>query len=271
VKDRRGREVAEPLPATDMGAPAAGVPTVRAAETAGLPDLQPLPSWGIGVRRAPRGDFLTFGANVWVSGNGPLVVEGFRREGERVMDAYQYFWEDGAPVGRTRVGQMEFDDRRGHEHWHFRQFAAYQLLAEDRTTVVKSTKEAFCLVPTDAIDLTLPAAELRPGNVGLWTSCGGRTDLWIREVLPVGWGDTYYQYVPGQSFNLTGVPNGTYYVKVVANPGHQLQELDYGNNVRLRKVILHGRPGRRWVEVPPWHGIDTEAQVARYGLGPFVA
>jgi hypothetical protein len=271
VKDRRGREVTEPLPATDMGAPAAGVPTVRAAETAGLPDLQPLPSWGIGVRRARRGDFLTFGANVWVSGNGPLVVEGFRREGERVMDAYQYFWEDGAPVGRARVGEMEFDDRRGHEHWHFRQFAAYQLLAEDRTTVVKSTKEAFCLVPTDAIDLTLPAAELRPGNVGLWTSCGGRSDLWVREVLPVGWGDTYYQYVPGQSFNLTGVPNGTYYVKVVANPGHQLQELDYGNNVRLRKVILHGRPGRRWVEVPPWHGIDTEAQVTRYGLGPFVA
>ena len=95
-----------------MGEPAAGVPTVRAADPAGLPDLQPLPSWGIGVRRARRGDFLTFGANVWVSGNGPLVVEGFRREGERVMDAYQYFWEDGAPVGRTRVGEMEFDDRR---------------------------------------------------------------------------------------------------------------------------------------------------------------
>ena len=113
------------------------------------------------------GEFLTFGANVWVSGNGPLVVEGFRLEGERVMDAYQYFWEDGAPVGRTRVGEME--PRRGHDHWHFRQFAAYQLLAEDRTTVVKSSKESFCLVPTDAIDLTLPAAELRPGNVGLWT------------------------------------------------------------------------------------------------------
>ena len=250
----------------DLGTRTTEVPTVDAAGAAGMPDLQPLPSWGIGVRRTKRGDFLTFGANVWVSGNGPLVVEGFRREGERVMDAYQYFWEDGAPVGRTRVGEMEFDDRRGHDHWHFRQFAAYQLLAEDRTTVVKSSKESFCLVPTDAIDLTLPAAELRPGNVGLWTSCGGRSDLWIREVLPVGWGDTYYQYLPGQSFNITGVPNGTYFVKVVANPGHQLQELRYDNNVRLRKVILHGRPGRRWVEVPPWHGIDTEGRVARHGL-----
>ena len=271
VKEGRdGRKRLATARTADVGTRDSGVPTVRAAGAAGLPDLQPLPSWGIGLRRTERGEFLTFGANVWVSGNGPLVVEGFRREGEQVMDAYQYFWEDGAPVGRTRVGEMEFDDRRGHDHWHFRQFAKYQLLAEDRTTVVKSSKESFCLVPTDAIDLTLPAAELRPGNVGLWTSCGGRTDLWIREVLPVGWGDTYYQYLPGQSFNVTGVPNGTYYVKVVANPGRQLQELRYDNNVRLREVIVHGRPGRRWVEVPPWHGIDTEAQVARYGLEAFV-
>ena len=34
----------------------------------------------------------------------------------------------------------------------------------------------------------------------------------------MGWGDTYYQYLPGQSFNITGVPNGTYYVRIVANP-----------------------------------------------------
>lgn len=267
---RRGREAARTTAGGDMGAPTPGVPTVRAAGDAGLPDLRPLPSWGIGVRRSRRGDYLTFGANVWVAGNGPLVVEGFRREGEAVMDAWQYFYEGGEPVGRAQVGEMEFDDRHGHDHWHFKQFAAYELLAEDRQTVVKSSKEAFCLVPTDAIDLTLPAAELQPGNVGLWTSCGGRNDRWIREVLPVGWGDTYYQYVAGQSFDISDVPNGTYYVKVVANPGHQLQELAYDNNVRLRKVILRGKPGHRKVEVPPWHGIDTEGWADRYGLGPFV-
>jgi Lysyl oxidase len=271
VRERRGGvlERAGRL-ATDDDGSSTPVPIVRAPARAGLPDLQPLPSWDITTRHMRRGDFLSFAANVWVGGNGPLVVEGFRRQGEEVMDAYQYFWEDGQPVGRARVGSMEYDPRRGHEHWHFMQFAAYQLLAADRATVVKSSKEAFCLVPTDAIDLTLPAAELQPGNVGLWTSCGGRSDLWIREVLPVGWGDTYYQYVPGQSFEITDVPNGTYFVKIVANPGRQLEELSYGNNVRLRKVILRGRPGHRRVEVPPWHGIDTEGWVERYGLGPSV-
>ena len=66
------------------------------------------------------------------------------------------------------------------------------------------------------------------------------------------------------------MPNGVYYVRVVANPGRQLVELTYSNNVRLRKVIISGKPGRRRVEVPPWHGIDTEGWVQRYGLGPFV-
>ena len=74
----------------------------------------------------------------------------------------------------------------------------------------------------------------------------------------------------GQSFDISDVPNGTYFVKVVANPGRQLQELTYDNNVRLRKVILSGKPGHRKVEVPPWHGIDTEGWADRYGLGPFV-
>ena len=231
-----------------------------------LPDLVPLPSWGIGVHRTRRGEFLSFGANIWIKGNGPMVVEGFRREGEPVMDAFQFFYRDGEPVGRAPVGELAFDPRHGHEHWHFKQFAGYQLLAADRKTVVVSTKESFCLVPTDAIDLTLPQAEWRPGQVGLFSACGGRDDLWIREVLPVGWGDTYYQYLPGQSFDVTDLPNGTYFIKVIANPGRRLYEAARGNNASLRKVILRGKPGHRRVEVPPWHGIETEGSVALRAL-----
>lgn len=242
--------------------PTPGVPADRAPDPSTLPDLVPLPSWGIGVRRTRGGEFLSFGANIWIKGNGPMVVEGFRREGEPVMDAFQFFYRDGAPVGRAPVGELAFDPRHGHEHWHFKQFAGYQLLAADRKTVVVSTKESFCLVPTDAIDLTLPEAEWRPGQVGLFSACGGRDDLWIREVLPVGWGDTYYQYLPGQSFDVTDLPNGTYFIKVIANPGGRLYEAARGNNASLRKVILRGKPGHRRVEVPPWHGIDTEGSIA---------
>ena len=36
--------------------------------------------------------------------------------------------------------------------------------------------------------------------------------------MPVGWGDTYFQFVAGQAFDITSVPNGTYYIEVGAVP-----------------------------------------------------
>jgi Lysyl oxidase len=80
----------------------------------------------------------------------------------------------------------------------------------------------------------------------------------VRETLPVGWGDTYFQFVPGQSFDITGLPNGTYFIEVTANPTGQLHERNADNNTRLRRVILRGRRGARRVRVPAFQGIDTE-------------
>ncbi len=118
-----------------------------------------------------------------------------------------------------------YDARPGHQHWHFEQFARYSLLAKDQTQIVRSEKTGFCLAPTDAIDLTAPGAEWNPYSIGLGTACGGRGSLWTREVLPAGWGDTYFQGLPGQSFDITYLPNGTYYIAVQANPDGLLTEV----------------------------------------------
>lgn len=241
-------------------------PAVTSPDPSILPDLVALPAWQIGTEHRRRGDFLTFGSTVWTAGASSLVVEGYRRPNSDVMDAFQYFYDDGEAVGRAPVGTLEFDHGRGHNHWHFLQFARYALLSADRSEVVRSKKEAFCLAPTDAIDMTLPGAEWNPGAIGIGTACGGPGSLWVREVLPLGWGDTYFQSLPGQSFNITGLPNGTYYLLVEANPGGLLYERSDANNVELRALILKGRPGRRRVIVPPWNGIDTEGG----GRGPGV-
>jgi hypothetical protein len=76
-------------------------------------------------------------------------------------------------------------------------------------------------------------------------------------VLDVGNGDTYVQYLPGQSFDVTGLPNGTYYIEVIANPRHRLYETNLKNNLSLRKVILGGKPGARTVKVPPYQLINA--------------
>jgi len=233
-----------------------------------IPDLQALPSWGIGVYHRRGKDFLAFGATAWDAGPQQMTVEGFRQPDADTMDAFQYFFDaDGNAVGKAPVGTMEFDTRTGHEHWHFEQFAQYDLLDGTQAQVVRSRKQSFCLAPTDPVDLTKPGAEMDPYQIGLYSQCGGPDALWIREDLPAGWGDTYFQFVGGQAFDVTDLPNGKYFIQVTVNPLGAIYETDTTNDTSLRRVLLRGQPGDRRVVVPPYHGIDTENWC--YYCGPF--
>jgi hypothetical protein len=199
-----------------------------------------------------------FAATVWNAGTSPLLVDGFRRSGTDLMDAYQYFYDTaGNEVGVRPAGTMEWDPREGHYHWHFTDFAQYNLLNADKSLAVRSGKEAFCLANTDPVDFLLPNAFWRPTNNNLASSCGQNTAVAVRERLDIGNGDTYFQYLPGQSFDVTDVPNGTYWIEVKANPDNHLAELRTANNSSFRKVILGGTPGgTRTLRVPPVHGLD---------------
>lgn len=234
------------------------VPVIANPDPAILPDLAALPAFAMSLSNGNK-QFLRFGATVWLGGASGLHVEGFRQEGEDVMDAFQYFYENGEIIGKAPVGSFEYDVRQGHSHWHFRQFAKYRLISEDTSKVVRSKKEAFCLAPTDPIDLTLDGAQWRPDDIGFGGSnCGGESSLWVREVLPLGWGDTYHQNRPGQSFNVTGLEDGTYFLEVEANPGSLLHDASEDNDIVQRKVIIKTRNGKRTLRVPPWNGIDTD-------------
>ncbi|MFI1224176.1 MULTISPECIES: lysyl oxidase family protein [unclassified Streptomyces] len=226
------------------------------------PDLRSLPAYGItvseGYEEEPDKDYLAFSANVWNAGPAKLVVDGFRSPGKELMDAYQYFYDaDGKQVGYTPTGTMEWDPRPGHEHWHFTDFASYRLLKADQKESVRSGKEAFCLANTDAVDYTVKNANWHPDNTDLSTACGQENSISVREVLDVGSGDTYTQDLPGQSFDITDLPNGTYYIQVLANPENRLQETNHANNSALRKVVLGGKKGARTVKVPAHHLVEA--------------
>jgi hypothetical protein len=252
---KHGPARARPLP----NLPA--VPIMTNPPKADLPDLAPLPAWDITVDNThststyKASAALDFGATVWVGGNARLDVEGFRTNGSQTMAAYQYFWHDGRVVGRERVGTMGFS---GYNRWHFKQFAQYRLLNAKKTVVVRSQKVGFCIGASDPIDLLLPHATWQPGTTDLANDCGEESALWTQETLPVGWGDTYFQYLPGQSFNISNLPNGKYFIQIIANPEHLLHETNTRNDSSLREVILGGTKGHRTVKVPAYWGIDPE-------------
>ncbi len=245
--DRTLRPAAQE-PASDGGPPPDGTP---------LPDLRALPAFGIGV--SGNGNYLRFAANVWNAGPSPLVVDGFRRQGQDVMDAHQYFYDiDGERVGHAEVGTMEWDDRDRHHHWHFTDFARYRLLDGNLGNPVRSKKEAFCLAATDSVDMTVPGALYRPWNTDLHSACGGYGSLAVREVLSAGSGDTYSQYRPGQSFPLQGIEPGIYFIEVTGNPdgnpvknpgASSLYERRYDNNTAYRRIRIGGTDGNHWVKV----------------------
>jgi len=250
------RQVSSYVP--ELRAPAKRPVPLKATPAGGpRPDLRSLPAWGISLSQEDGKAYVNFGATVWNAGTSPLLVDGFRRSGTELMDAYQYFFDaKGNQVGSRPAGTMEWDARDGHQHWHFTDFAQYNLLDSAQKLAVRSGKEAFCLANTDAVDFTIPNAKWRPENTDLSTSCGADTVVAVREVLDIGNGDTYSQDRPGQSFEITDVPNGTYYIQVLANPEDKLAELNTTNNSALRQIVLGGTPEARTLSVPAVHGID---------------
>jgi hypothetical protein len=92
-------------------------------------------------------------------------------------------------------------------------------------------------------------ADWQPDTTGLWSACAGEDSIWLREVLPAGWGDTYVQTVAGQSFNITDLPNGHYFLQITADPRHRLLETDYANNAALLPIVLHGPIAHRTLTV----------------------
>ena len=271
----RGVEQDDPVgPIETMGAPAAS-PTSASSRTAQalpaspkaaittdvLPDLVSLPALGIQTHTEGGKDLLDFGATVYNAGQAPLVAEGFRKGSSGVMDAYQFFYRNGQLVTNARVGSMEYDSRPSHLHWHFRDFAVYDLVNGSNTRVGTSGKEAFCLAPTDAINMLQKGAVRDPGDSDLSTACGEASSIWVREVLAAGWGDTYTQARAGQSIDITNLANGTYKIRITANPEGRLREVTRANNVSYRTVILGGAKGARTVKVPAYQLIDSEALI----------
>ncbi|HLF37050.1 MAG TPA: lysyl oxidase family protein, partial [Anaerolineales bacterium] len=58
--------------------------------------------------------------------------------------------------------------------------------------------------------------------------------------LSVGWADVYDHYLPGQSIDISGLPDGIYALMSTADPYNLIQESDETNNAAVVYLEIKG-------------------------------
>jgi Lysyl oxidase len=187
------------------------------------PNLQALPAGNLAIVQDMSGaPQLLFSATTWNNGDGPLVlVAGETDPATLKQKVYQrVFLSDGTFYDRVAG---DFVWHPSHNHFHFEDYAVYTLQpfnapgASART----SAKTSFCVMDNTAVDTTLPRAPNKP----VYVICGN-----AMQGMSVGWGDTYTNQLPGQSIDLTGLPDGDYKLVIEADPKKRLLEINESDN-----------------------------------------
>jgi hypothetical protein len=114
-----------------------------------------------------------------------------------------------------------------HDHYHFDEFARYELRDGD-TVLTTGHKQAFCLLDTTSWAWPLALGQFDCSNQG----------------VSRGFSDFYESGLPCQWIDVTDTPPGEYVLRISLNqprPGHAipaLNERDYSNNVFEVAVVI---------------------------------
>jgi hypothetical protein len=200
-----------------------------------LPDLVPSSSalnhWRFGASPMWEGARTLIRFDNLVANFRPGTARSSRRPDHRAPDLRS----DDHRLAADREHQRAADrpprrhhdvSRRGsHHHFHFEDFAHYKLRAVapgggPGDVVREGSKAGFC--PGRLRDC--PAVPPDRPPFPHYTECypvGG---------ISVGWGDLYDQTIDFQWIDVTGLPNGQYYLESIADPDDRLLESDESNN-----------------------------------------
>ncbi len=233
-----------------------------------LPDISPGVPKHLNIHNQQQNEYLRF-TNVWGNvGVGSLEFEpdflgGDPVEGELTGAFQNLYNEDGVfrmpeqTVWRELVSEFEFHDI--HNHWHIAdigEFSVRHVAIDENGNEVPgdiaslpsgneatAVKVGFCISDVYQIDGESPATSLK------W--------YWECEVgfqgIQSGWVDQYHQSVEGNEINITGLPNGTYFLTHTWNPADRFVDEDDSNDTAWIKFELsdenRGNGNRKITEI----------------------
>ena len=170
-------------------------------------------------------------------GEGDLQVQGVfpvNTDGTQTI-VQRIFHSDGSFTERP-AGHFVFHP--GHDHIHVADWCQYRLrrvLEGDGVgeVVAEGAKVSFCILDLVVHDARLSNFRRTPR----FGSCGSTV-----QGLSVGWADIYHRDLPGQNIDITGVPDGFYWLESEVDPEDHILELDEENNIARIKVTIGNPP-----------------------------
>lgn len=223
-----------------------------------LPDLVSAPPSDLAVSPpGEEGEPLRFTSTIRNVGLGDFVLRG-TRDGERwtVEQAVPYS-ESGSEAVAVDAPMVWGGD--GHEHWHVERVAVHWLVPLDEGGEPVEdfderfdAKVGFCFY--DAAHSVGFGAERANYSED---ECGDESSETFSMGLSVGWSDVYDFVLPGQSIDISGLPDGRYRLYAEADQNHAFQESDSTNNVT-------------WIDIEVIPVTDTQRAAQVIGEGPDV-
>lgn len=212
-------------------------PLLAAPHEPRLPDLTmpALVEFNSGVDESGK-QSVFFTATIANVGEGPFIVHAARGDERGGWRVSQRFLEtDGSTSERVTPGTMVFGGH-GHNHWHVRLGATYQLRTPAGKLLRQYEKVGYCFFDQVPLEPRLPDAPKAP--VYPSSTCSGESRLELDMGLSPGWNDPYQWTLPDQRLDITGLPDGEYRLWAKADPGNWFRESDETNNVSWADIRL---------------------------------
>lgn len=171
----------------------------------------------------------------------------------------------GDPNEHIAANDGLFEFAECHGHFHFQQYAKYELVDPRTGYVWRAAKRGFCMLDTDPVPTSEGNEQPRSAQ---FRNCGA-VGFPGHQGISHGWADTYRFFLGGQYFVLDGgdgqpeVPPGDYIIRVTVNPPYapnkksicprikdpmgtcrQFVESSYTNNVGEAVINIPAHPGR---------------------------
>ena len=195
-----------------------------------LPDLAMAKLRHIGTKTVDGRRLLRFSAIIVNVGDGPFELRSRRVTTRSRWSTRQVIHDDAGgsrSVATPSVRLVYAGD--GHDHWHVKDLEQYRLVPLGSTGGTRiGQKVGFCFFDNYEYRLSLPDAPEDP--VYGHRACGTRNSVGLRNGLSVGWGDIYHRSLPGQSIDITGLPEGSYRLWATADQADVFWEKDDANN-----------------------------------------